>query len=231
MFPQIPVLFPQMEQLNLKTLNQMDELPVYGNQPRVKCKSIRGPWQEVEIRAYSYDEIDQPAFWEFLEAAVRGFEKLTTRAAENPEDLMPWKKLGRKWHFARRGFPPGKKVKWQTSLLEDLCELLIEVAGEESQFLWNNQQLVHLYVPGQRQPWATLHTKRLASLDLSLTGPKSQFGLGRITQFGFEREIDGEAKDVDVVKIKFNKNNQIQDEELNAFLREHVDAVRSMLAQ
>ena len=220
-----------IKQLNLKTLNQMDELPVYGNQPRVKCKSIRGPWQEVEIRAYSYDEIDQPAFWEFLEAAVRGFEKLTTRAAENPEDLMPWKKLGRKWHFARRGFPPGKKVKWQTSLLEDLCELLIEVAGEESQFLWNNQQLVHLYVPGQRQPWATLHTKRLASLDLSLTGPKSQFGLGRITQFGFEREIDGEAKDVDVVKIKFNKNNQIQDEELNAFLREHVDAVRSMLAQ
>ena len=220
-----------IKKLDLKTLNQMDELPVYGNQPRVKCKSIRGPWQEVEIRAYSYDEIDQPAFWEFLEAAVRGFEKLTTRAAENPEDLMPWKKLGRKWHFARRGFPPGKKVKWQTSLLEDLCELLIDVAGEESQFLWNNQQLVHLYIPGQRQPWATLHTKRPASLDLSLTGPKSQFGLGRITQFGFEREIDGEAKDVDVIKIKFSKNSQIQDEELSAFLREHVDAVRSMLAQ
>ena len=34
----------------LIALNQMDELPVYGNDSRVKCKNLRGPWQEVEIR-------------------------------------------------------------------------------------------------------------------------------------------------------------------------------------
>ena len=219
------------KKLDLKTLNQMEDLPVYGNQPRVRCKSIRGPWQEVEIRVHSFEEINTPEFWEFLENAVKGFEKLTTRAASNPEDLMPWKKLGRKWHFSRRGFPPGKKIKWQASLLEELCELLVEVAGEDSQFLWNNQQLVHLYVPGQRQPWATVHTKRPATLELTLTGPKSQFGLGRITKLGSDREIDGTAEETDLVKIKFVNNADLQSGELEQFLREHADAVRAALAR
>ena len=34
----------------LKPLNDLDDLPVYGNEPRVKCKNLRGPWQEVQIR-------------------------------------------------------------------------------------------------------------------------------------------------------------------------------------
>ena len=39
-------------------------------------------------------------------------------------------------------------------VLEELCELLTEVAAE-GQFLWNNQQLVHLFPKGRREPWAT----------------------------------------------------------------------------
>ena len=218
-----------VEKLKLKTLNEMHELPVYGNQPRVRCKSVRGPWQEVEIRAYSLEEIDTPEFWQFLEDAAQGFHKLTNRVATNPEDIMPWKKLGRKWHFARRGFPPGKKVRWQGTLLEELCDRLIDIAGNDAQFLWNNQQLVHLYVPGRRIPWATLHTKRPASLDLSLTGPKSQFGLGRITKLGFDRELEADDGDVDVIKIKFRDNADLQKGDLDVFLREHLDSIRSAL--
>ena len=38
------------------------ELPLYGTQPRVRCKNLRGPWQEVELRVYSYEEIDRKQF-------------------------------------------------------------------------------------------------------------------------------------------------------------------------
>ena len=37
---------------------------------------------------------------------------------------MPWKVLGQKWHFLRKGFPPGKTVAWETEVLEELCEML-----------------------------------------------------------------------------------------------------------
>ena len=38
----------------LKTLNQLDEIPLYSNEPRVRCKNLRGPWQEVEFRLFSF---------------------------------------------------------------------------------------------------------------------------------------------------------------------------------
>ena len=42
-----------------------------------------------------------------------------------------------------------------TEVLEELCELLARIAPD-GQFLWNNQQVVHLFVNGQREPWAAI---------------------------------------------------------------------------
>ena len=211
---------------DLKPLNQMDDLPIYGNDSRVRCKTARGPWQEIEFKLHSWEETNTPEFWEFLETAVRGFEGVVNHVAANPEDIMPWKKLGQKWHLSRRGFPPGKRVAWEPSLLEDLCALLAEVAGARMEFLWNNQQLVHLFVVGQKQPWATLVTKRPDSLDLALTGPKSMFGLGRITELGHNPQLDGQHTDHDVMRLSFRNNNDLDKGNLHGFLQEHVQGVR-----
>ena len=136
-----------VDRFQLKTLNQMEELPIYGNEPRVKCRSLRGPWQEVQINAHTWEEIDTPEFWSFLEEAVAGFQKFTKLTELKPEDHMPWKKLGQRWHFMRKGFPPGKRVLWDLAVWEELYEMLQELAPD-GQFLWNNQVLVHLYLPG-----------------------------------------------------------------------------------
>ncbi|MBC8872214.1 MAG: excinuclease ABC subunit UvrA [Planctomycetes bacterium] len=211
-----------VERLDLKTLNQMEELPIYGNQPRVRCKNLRGPWQEVEVRAFSLDEIDKPEFWSFLEEAVRSFQKLTT--AINPEDMMPWKILGQKWHFMRKGFPLGKRILWSTEVLEELCELLAGIAPG-GQFLWNNQQLVHFIPEGHREPWASLHTKRTESVDLTLAGPKNLMGFGRVTALGWDREFDSTRPDRDLIRIKFRKVADLEKGDLEGFLRQHLDGV------
>src|SRR5690606_5810443 len=156
-----------VEQLGLKPLNEMDDIHAYGNEPRVKCKNLVGPWQEIQIAANSLDEIDTPEFWQFLEKAVEGFGSLNNRKQQNPEDVMPWKVLGQKWHLARKGFAPGKRVAWPQELLEELLELLGEVSGGR-QFLWNNKVLVHLMAPGKPDPWATVVTKRLENVELVL---------------------------------------------------------------
>ena len=117
-----------VSRLWLKPLNEMADLPVYGNEPRVQCKNLRGPWQEVQLQVHALDEIDRPEFWKFLEQAVAGFQRFTERVQQRPEDVMPWKVLGQKWHFARKGFPPGKKVQWEVEVLEELCEMLAAAA-------------------------------------------------------------------------------------------------------
>ncbi|MBX7165168.1 MAG: excinuclease ABC subunit UvrA [Pirellulales bacterium] len=215
-----------VEALDLKPLNELPELPIYGNEPRVKCKQLRGPWQEVQLQVHSWEEIDKPAFWEFLAAAIAGFEKFTERKSQRPEDIMPWKVLGQKWHFARRGFPPGKTVRWKTETLEELCEMLAEVAPQ-GQFLWNQQQVVHLLVPQQPDPWATIHTKRVAGIDLELRGPRNLVALGRIADLGAEREVQPDRSGKDLVKLRLIEPDDLQRGNLRAFLQEHLASLKN----
>jgi excinuclease ABC subunit A len=215
--------------LDLKPLNDLPDLPVYGSEPRVKCKNLRGPWQEVQLRVHSLDEIDRPEFWKFVEEAVAGFQKFTTRAQENPEDIMPWKVLGRKWHLARRGFPPGKKIAWETEVLEELCEVLSD-AAPGGQFLWNNQQVVNVFVPGQTEAWASIYTKRPAAIDLSLTGPRGRFALGRIANLGVERGLQSDRNGKEQVKLRFCTLEDLQRGDLREFVKEHLASLSEAVA-
>jgi excinuclease ABC subunit A len=214
-----------IEALDLKPLNEMHDLPVYGSEQRVKCKNLRGPWQEVQLAVHSYDEINKPEFWQFLDDSIKGFEKYADRVEQNPEDVMPWKVLGRKWHLSRKGFPPGQRVQWDLEALEELCEVLDETV-EKSQFLWNNQQVVHVMIPGHSEPWATIHTKKPAGIDLSLHGPKNRFALGRIADLAAERELVPGSKS-DTVKFRFNTAEQINASELLEFLQEHYESTQT----
>ncbi len=215
--------------LDLKPLNELPDIPVYGSDPRVTCKNLQGPWQEIQLRVHSLAEVDKPAFWEFLEKAVQGFQALTEKAQTNPDELMPWRVLGRKWHLSRKGFPPGKRVHWETEVLEDLCELLTDVAPE-GQFLWNSQLVVHLCLDGPGKPWATLHTKHPAAVELVLNGPKNRFSLGRVADLAAEREVESRTADRDQVKLRFRTQDDLNAGDLAGFLREHLEAVRQGVA-
>jgi hypothetical protein len=121
----------------------------------------------------------------------------------------------------RKGFPPGKSVAWPMELLEELCELLKDNAPG-GQFLWNNQQLVHYIPAGQREPWATIQTKKPYALLLHLTGPKGKFGLGRLLELGADRELDDSRRDRDVVRLQFVAEEHLHCGGLEKFLKEHL---------
>jgi excinuclease ABC subunit A len=210
--------------LDLPPLDDMPELPVYGNQPRVRVKTLRGPWQEVELRVHSLQEIDRPEFWDFLQRAVEGFQRFTQRLEQDPEDLMPWKVLGMRWHLARRGFPPGKKVAWPPELLEALCAQLQD-AAPDAEFLWNHKQRVHVLLAGQQGPWALLHTKRPEALELILSGPKGSFPLGRIASLGSSRAVRTDDPRRDRIRLCFTSLEDLQRGDLARFLKEHREAV------
>ncbi|WP_428307405.1 excinuclease ABC subunit UvrA [Lacipirellula sp.] len=230
-------------ELNLPPFNDLAEIETYGNGPRVKCKNLRGPFQEVQVFAHGWDELNTPAFWSMVELAVEGFKKFTERVRKNPEDVMPWKVLGKKWHLARKGFPPGKKVAWPQETLEELLELLETTAAAglaaeaaspngdgktAPQFLWNNQQVVHLMIPGQRIPWATVQTKRTVGVDVSLHGPAGAFATGRVAEIGVKQLIQPGSEGYDAVKLRFITPEDLTRGGLRKFLAEHLEAVRAV---
>jgi len=186
----------------------------------VRVKNRKPPWQEVALGAHWLREIDTPEFWDFLERAVAGFKKFVERKEKNPEDLMPWKVLGRKWHLSRKGFPSGKRVRWESSVLERLFELLEDVLNKP-EIDWGNKQTVHFREQGATQPWATVHTKRRGGVDLTLFGEPGRFTLGRIAELGHSREITSSRDTRQAIKLRFTKGEQVGDPALKDFLIAH----------
>ena len=213
-----------VRRLDLKPLNDMPELPLYGTEPRVKVQALSGPWQEVELRVHGYSEIDRPEFWQFIDQAVAGFGKFSKKVQEQTDILQPWKQLGRKWHFARRGFVAGAKVEWPLDVLEELFTMLSATAPY-GKIQWQNKQLVPIFVPQQREAWASVQTKKLDAVYLHLTGPKGRFAQGRIAGLGFDAEVNGEKPGMDVLRMKFRSTDDLQRGDLAGFLKEHLEAL------
>ncbi len=210
--------------LDLKPLNDMPDQPLYGTESRTKLQPLRGPFQEVELRVHSYDEIDRPEFWKFLDEAITGFRKFLDRVEQKPENLTPWKVLGEKWHYARRGFALGRQPQWETDVLDRLFALLRKTAPK-SQFVWEHKQVVPLYVPDQKEPWAAVQTKKHDAVYLTLISPKNRFALGRILELGHEPELDGDRADVDHVRLKFRTTADLARGDLATFLKEHLTSL------
>jgi len=58
-----------------------------------------------------------------------------------------------------------------------------------------------------------------------LAGPKNRFALGRVAGLGHEPELNTQAADKDVVKLRFVDAAEVASSELAEFLREHFAAV------
>ncbi len=219
-----------IRRIGMTPLNDLDDLPIYGTDRRVKVKNLRGAWQEIELKVHSLDEINYDEFWKFVDEAIAGFDRRVEKKEQKVEDFMPWKVMGQKWHLSRKGFPIGKRVRWEADLLEELLELLTDIAPE-GQFLWNNQQVVHLFLKEQKEPWASLHTKKPDAVELVMTGPAGQFALGSVAHLGGDRSTQSVNDTRQQVRIKFASRDELEHRDndhgdLEFFLREHYSSVK-----
>lgn len=212
-----------VEQIPLLRPNDMEDVPVYGNTPRVKLTNAKKSWQEVEIKVHTLDEIDIPGFWRFMDEAIASFQNKAASQPLKVENETPWAKLGEKWHFMRKGFAPGTKVQWEPEVLEVLHEVIQKVAPE-GQFLWSNKQVVHVYLPQQKQPWASIQTKKPDGVWLQLAGPKDAVTVGRVADLA-EAPTVTTRDDLDLLRMSFTEVEQVSNGELQKFLAEHAQSL------
>jgi excinuclease ABC subunit A len=206
--------------LALTPLDDLDELPVYGRGDRVKVKNGKGPFQEVTITVHWRREIHTAEFRKFLTEAMAAYFSLVDRAALNPDDLSPWRVLGRKWHLSRKGFPSHKRVSWEPEVLDELVTTL-ESACPKGRYDWSNKQVVYVYANDSEQPWVELHTKRRGGIDLTLLGEPGKFALGRVAALGAEREVAAHRTGREAVRIRIDAIEQVRAPALKEFLKEH----------
>ncbi len=217
-------------QLGIPPLNDTPGLEVYSNEDRVQVANRRGPWQEVGILAHRLSEIDTPAFRAFLDRAVNAFHANLKRLATRPEDVMPWKVNGERWHLSEKGFPTGRKVYWDRTLLPRLLELVREVEPQV-EVKWDTRDSILLKIPGVGRSWAQWRTKDPQGLDCKFIGKKGQFNLSAVESFGVGPQINGHHDDADVLRLVFRHQDHVHADRLKKLLADHLNGFRAAFAK
>jgi excinuclease ABC subunit A len=211
--------------LAIPPLNETEGVRVYSNDPRVRVANRRGPWQEVWMLVHRMSEIDTPAFRDFLTKAIASFHKNITKMKTRPEDVMPWKIAGEKWHLGDKGFPPGKKIAWDRALLSKFLALAQEVEPKLT-VTWDNRAHIVARVPGITSAWLAARTKLVDVLEIRLFGEKSRFNLDQLHKFGQEPNITT-SRGGDVIRLQFEQSHHFPVVALREFLREHLAGFRA----
>ena len=215
--------------LDLKPLNDMEEIPLYGTKPRVRVAST-GNWQEIEIRPYSWKEVDRKEFWDFLDMAIKEFANYVEDKLK-PDDLMPWKVLGKAWHRLPKGLIGGKSLRWDISLLETLFDRIDGIASD-LRIVWTNKVLVPLYRPSHRKrkffyrttdegrsiPDVVIHTKRVDAVYVDVYVEKNSVPLGQIRNIGNEPFVNGENTLYDILQFRFTDKKELQSKDFHQLL-------------
>jgi hypothetical protein len=82
--------------------------------------------------------------------------------------------------------------------------------------------VIPLFLPDRKVPWAAVQTKKPDAVYLTLIGPKGRFALGRVTDLGHEPELDAERPEVDHLRLKFRRLDDLARGDLAGFLKEHL---------
>jgi excinuclease ABC subunit A len=211
--------------LGIRPLNDTPGLQVYGDQERVWVTKHKGPWESVTVLVHRLAEIDTPAFRQFLKEATTSFQQVQARLRTKPEDVMPWKINGERWHLGEKGFPPGKKLRWDRAILPRLLQLVREIEPA-IEVRWDVPYFITLRVPGSNRWWGQWQTKRAYGLDCRFLGKKGQFNLSQVEAFGVQPTIDDKRAEGDVLKFMFLTADHVHPEKLKALLTEHLSGFR-----
>jgi excinuclease ABC subunit A len=200
-------------------------MDLFGDRERIRVANRAGPWQEVAIVGFKLAELDTPAFRKFLKEAVESFQSTIGKMRTSPEDVMPWKLNGERWHLGEKGFPPGYRVKWERAILPRLLEVVKESIPDVT-VQWDNRLMLTLRLPGMSRAWAYVTTKSPDALDLKFSAKKGQFNLSRLDGLSGEHDVSGHRRDCDVVQIKFRTLTPVDVERLRTLLPELAESFR-----
>jgi excinuclease ABC subunit A len=212
--------------LGLGTWNDTPGVEIYSPEPRVHVANRKGPWQEVAVQAHWLRDVDTPAFREFLKQAVEAFHKNLRRMQTKPEDVMPWKVNGERWHLGEKGFPPGRKLRWDRSLLTAMLQV-VRAVEPSVEIDWANRAAITLRVPGVKRAWGQFHTKDAEGLDCRFLGKKGQFNLSQLEPFGVQPALTPH-REGELLRLLFQHENHLQAVQLKETLRQHLAGFREV---
>jgi excinuclease ABC subunit A len=173
--------------LNLKTLDERDDIQAYGATTRVHLRPALGAMDQVRILVHDRREIDTPAFQTFLSAAVRAYLSHVEALARDAEHAEPWKSDGKTWHLSQKSIPAGQSRSWKPMTLTAFLGL-VNKSLPNVKVLWDRKVFVELVTPDGRRVGKII-TSRGDALRVDLHVPRGRFTPTQVEHLGSRQEF------------------------------------------
>ncbi|MEZ6059694.1 MAG: excinuclease ABC subunit UvrA [Planctomycetaceae bacterium] len=198
-------------ELDLTPIDDVDEILYYSQSPRVKVRKMAGPWQEISIKVWKKEEIDTPAFRRFLKQAADAHVAQASREKATPQELLPWKQLGRKWHLMKKDLVNNGRIDWEFATVETLLPV-VEQALVDCDADYGIRTKINFNRKSDGSPVAELQTKRRDGVDLVLYVPQDSVTVGSVAHFGIQQTVKRHLAGGDAVTLRFTKAEQVTSE-------------------
>ncbi|MFO0802382.1 MAG: hypothetical protein U0791_04570 [Gemmataceae bacterium] len=179
--------------------------------------------QQVNHGLAKLAEIDTPEF-RVPEAGGRNVPRRVENKGAGVEAAMPWKKDGEKWHLSEKGFPLGRKLRWDRSVLPRLLAVLKDV-DDSLEYKWDVRDAITIRPAGSSRFWCRIKTKESDALEAWFIGTRGQINLASVEGLGRDPVLEGDRNDgSEVLKLRFLAMDQLQPAKLKDVLKAHLKA-------
>jgi excinuclease ABC subunit A len=203
--------------LNLKTLDDRDDIEAYGQSARVRILARQRPWEMVRILVHDRKEIDTKAFRSFLSAALSAYLKRIEGMAGDESKAAPWKRDGRSWHLSQKSIPPNQDKKWRPVELASFIGRA-QKSLPDIQVDWSGKVFVELKRGDDRRV-AKIITHQGAALRVDVCVPPGRFTPTQVEHVGIQQQFARPGSSDAGLSFWFQSNDQIHGEQLKAVLR------------
>jgi len=205
----------------LRPLDECDELPIYGREPRVTVRHSGAHTDDIRILIHSKKEIATPECRQFIRQAVKAYHRLVRRMAEDVATHQPWKINGKPWHLGQQMIPRSQAKHWSGSLVVELLGRIKKLAPEARED-WNRKVMVVLEHPRIEGVWGRLVTNHAHAMRIEFRVTRGQFTPAMVERLGLDVEIRPIRPEEDQVRFWLQRMDQCDAEQFSRLIRDSV---------
>jgi len=180
--------------LNIRTLDERGDLPVYGQWSRVRIRSLAAGWDDIRLSLRDFKDIQKSAFRAFMKTAFGAYSRKVSEMQQQPERQQPWKLDGQDWHLSQKAMSRRQTPKWKAPLLLTLIGRFKSVQPNLV-IDWSGKTAVMLETPGLGAYAGKIVTNMGRGLRVELRAPSNVLTPAQVDRLGEEVEIRSRGRD------------------------------------
>jgi len=175
-------------ELDVKTLDERKDLPIYGQQERVDLRPAHQGCEDVRLHLHDMKDVNKVAMAHVLKKAAGAYLDMVRQADADPQQAEPWKADGQSWHLSQRSISDRGRIRWKPALLMELIGRLRKLAPQV-ELDWSTKTAIMVRYPGVQVRLGKIVTCYPQGLRIEIQTPAGAVTPTQIERLGQHREI------------------------------------------